>query len=273
MAVNVRRQTADLRAILDRLGLGSMVGWARGQITRGKSQAEILLALQNTPQFKREFPEIEARRKARLSPLNAGQIVQYRQQVRDILNTMGVSPHVVQDKKLYQQLLISDKSPAEIERRMTRGYAEIAQSAPEVIDTFKRWFGDPTQYLATMVLDPKIGALEIEQRASAAVLGGMGERFGFAFDKARAMELARAGVRPDQIRQGLGQLEELSPTFDETITEGEDLSAEDEGADVVFGLAGGEALRRRGETRQAATAGGGGAAIGQRGVIGLGAAD
>lgn len=266
---------AQLKDTLAYLGIGNLSQWAWKQIVAGKSQAEILLALQQTRTFREAFPEIEARRKAGLSPMNAGQVIQYRQQVRDILNTFGVSTRVIGNRKLYQQLLIADKSPAEIERRMTRGWAEVMQSAPEVYDTFQRWFGrvGADEALATIVLDPKIGAAEVERMAAAAQIGGLGSRFGFDFGQSRARELARSGVLGgENIAQGLGELEKMNPLFDETISETSDLAAEDEGADVVFGLSGGSEVRRRGEQRQADTAGGGGA-IGKEGVMGLGAAE
>lgn len=258
---------------LSQFGLENLAGWWWSRKKAGWTDEQLWIEVRKTITFKREFPEIHLRAQAGLSPISPAQIVQYRATVQQIGASMGLGPNVL-SKTVMQKLLIDDKSPAEVERRLTKGYAEIVNNAPEIRDTFSRWFGaQGDAAIAAIALDPKIGAQEVERMASAAQIGGFGTRFGFDFDKDRALELAQAGVTGEQAQEGLAQLSEMDDLFTESVSESEDLEAEEEGAGMVFGLSSGESVRRRGQQRQAATAGGGGAVSGRQGIIGLGAAD
>lgn len=267
---------SGLKTIQDALaqyGLQDLAKWWWDRKKAGWSDAQLWIAIRDTPQFKREFPEVEARRKAGLSAMSPGEIVAYRRAVQQIGSSVGLSASVL-TKSVMQKLLIADKSPAEVERRLTKGFAEIVNNAPEIRDTFQRWFGaQGDSAIAAIALDPSLGMAEVERMAAAAQIGGFGTRFGFDFTKDRGLELAQAGVTGDEAQQGLAELSEMGDLFTETISEQEDLAAEAEGAELVFGLGSGQEVRRRAQERQAATAGGGGAAAGRGGIIGLGAAE
>src|SRR5690606_26025042 len=157
--------------------------------------------------------------------------------------------------------------------RVQNGYQQVAYAAPEVREVFADYFGARgDNALAAFFIDPDRAAPVLRNMVTEAQIGGAGRQQGLMIDLATAARLRGTGVTEDEARQGFAAVRELDPLFTETVTEADDFTALGEGLAAVFNLD--PAARRRLERRQAARLaafqGGGGAAVGQTGVLGAG---
>lgn len=175
----------------------------------------------------------------------------------------------------FAQLIGNDVSLNELNSRIANSYARV-QRAPELVrDVFNEWFGtDGPSALASFFLDPDRAGLLLDKMVTQAEIGGYGRTFGLNLSSGRAGELASRGVTAQEAQRGFQTLEPESAYYDETITEGQDLTLEQEGVGATFGLEGDSAakVRSRKDQRASQFAGVGGGGVTQQGAVGLGSA-
>lgn len=265
---------ARLTQILNQYGLGSLTQWALEKLRQGASEAQILIELYDQPAFKQRFPAIDARKNNGLTPVSPSEILEYEQRVNQLLRMSGLG-QMFGGSLNAQDLLAKDVSIAELSYRIEQGYMKV-QSAPQVVrDAFKLYFGvNGDSAMAALFLDPNIAAPELQKMAMTAYAGGVGMQYGVGLGESKARQIADLGLSEGQIWQGFRSLDAISPLFSETLGEQVDMTKEKEGVDSVFGLAPGaqDALERRRMSRVNQMRGGGGPAMTQDGVVGLGVA-
>jgi peptidoglycan hydrolase-like protein with peptidoglycan-binding domain len=271
-----RDALARLGQLLQQYGLGDMLDWVRSKLIAGASEAEIQLELYDQPAFKARFPVIEARRQAGLTPVTAAEVMEYETRGREILRRAGLTQDGFTNKDYLQGLMGKDVSLAEVQDRLNDGLLRVQQAPAEVRNAFGTYFGTQGDVaMAQFFLDPERAVPELEKMASTAMVGGIGERFNVHLAQQIAREVADTGVSDAAVWQGFRQLDSISAVFQESISETNDLTAEGEGVSAIFGTRPGaeRALERRVQGRVSQFQGGGGAAAGEAGVIGLGVAE
>ena len=264
---------AHVQTVLDQYGLGSLATWAFEQLQAGRSADRILVDLRNRPEFGARFPAIAQRQAAGLTPISPAEYIAYEQQARQILQQFGLPEGFFDSRDDFTQFLANDVSVAELYERAQQGFQRVAYAPLEVRDAFAQFFGTQgDQALAAFFLDPERAAPLLKNMATEAEIGGAARQQQIVADLATARRLREMGVTREQAVQGFGQVRALDPLFAELADESEDFTAEGVGTSAVFGLSpeATRQLERRRRRRLAAFEGAGGAAMGQRGVAGLG---
>jgi hypothetical protein len=257
-----------------------LADWALNSLIAGNSPEQILLELEQQPEYKTAFPEIEERmnraaaRGVQLNPISPADILEYRTRAKQLMRSYGLPENFYDSNDNFFALIVEDVSLEEFNSRLDLSAKRVEQAPPEVKAAFADYFGYLNETALFMVftnVDTKLP--ELEDMVQAAEAGGAAARFGFGLNKNQAERLAGMNLDYEMAVEGFTKLDAARNLFDETLYE-TDWTVGDEGAAAVFGLEGGasEQLARRGEARKSETAGSSGAGIEERGVTGLGQA-
>lgn len=260
-----RSARATIATSLMEIGLEDMTDWAYNLVLQDMSAPEILLALRQTDRYKTRFVANQYRQAKGFNLLSEREILAYETAFRQTLREWGVPLDLYDTIDDIAQFLGKDLSVPEIDRRIERGYNKVVQS-PELRGKFRDWYGpDGDTALAMYFFDTDKALPLLEKQAGAATLGGAGVRYGVTLTKQRAEGLMDLGVNVALAPQAFGKLGQIDPLFRESVSESQDLTAEEEGIDYVFGVNNrAEALlNRRLEDRTAAFQGGGQARLGR----------
>lgn len=272
---------ALLRQTFERYGLGSdaLATWALDQIVAGKSIEQILLELEERPEYKTAFPEIQARRDRmaaegiQLSPISPAEILEYRTQAKALMQSFGLPTSFYSDNSDFFDLIVGDVSMAELNQRLEIPARRIANAPPEIRSVFNELFGvDGDQALYAMFTDVDRALPYLEELAQQAESGGAARRFGFGLSRAEMEVLAAYNLSYDQMVTGFQELDVNRGLFNETLYEA-DFTVGEEGIASAFGMQGSDRLRKRAEARTAETSGSGGGILTQQGAVSLAAAD
>lgn len=271
-----------IRMTLRAYGLDSprLADWALESLIAGHSIEQILLELEQQPEYKAAFPEIEARQRRslelglQLEPIGPSQILEYRTRAKALMHSYGLPESFYTNNQNFFDLITNDVSLDELNARLDLSSKRVANAPPEVRAVFEDVFGtdsDRALFLAFTNVDTTLPALE--DMVQVAEAGGAARRFGFGLSRAEMERVADINVSYDQAVAGFRQLDASRGLFDETITETQDLTVGGEGIAAAFGMEGGaRALEQRSRARTAETAGSAGSLVEQRGVTGLGPA-
>ena len=295
--IDAEDSLAFLKGVLKEYGLDSMAVWAWSQLRQGRSQEEVMIALYEQPQFKARFPAIEERRRKKLAPISPAQYVAYERDLNQLLVSTGIvrfygkhsqtvagpnpgsgSTIPAAFGELVNRLLVADVSMDEVAKRVSNGFQRVAQSDPRVRAEFQRLFGvQGDAALAAYFLDPANVAPRLEEEAGMAVIGGAAQNFGFTLGQNYLRRIEDRGVDFNTAIDAFSELSALDPLFRETVGEGaapkDDLKAEEDGLDLMFGIDG-EGRRKIEQRRSSRLAafGGGDVAVTRTGLA-LGAGD
>ena len=279
---------AQFAAFLTQAGLGSLFsvgsdgtpgGWLWDQITNGIDSADALqIALEQTQEFKSRYGIIgEMRQRAAagepvLVP-TVGQVREYEDTTAKIMRQAGLPTWFYDSFTDMQDLMRKGLSPVEVEQRLGTAYERVQSTDPEISAAFTEFYGvgQGDAALASYYLDPTRTQTSLEKASRAAYTAGKGKTMGIDIDQTVAERMASLPKTEGGIYQDLTDVNKMKPLYTEGITETKDLTT-GSGIDAVsFGD--GEAnadLQRRILERQAnERSSSGGAAVTQRGVVGL----
>jgi hypothetical protein len=275
---------ALIQQLLASYGLTSprLSQWVYDMLVAGHPEANIMLELEQQPEYKAAFPEIEARRARglaegiQLEPINPAMILEYRTKARALMRSFGVPADMWDRNEDFASFIVGDVSMDELNSRLKRGSERVYQAPPEVRAVFFDLFGiDGDTALFALMLDPTKAEPVLENMVQMAEAGGAARRMGFGLTQAEMTRMEAANLTYEQVVSGFRELDIRRGLFDETLSEeGQDFTVGDQGITAQFGLGGGaaEALTRRGEARKASTSGSSRAAQTEIGVVGLGEA-
>lgn len=210
---------AQIQNILGQYGFSgttllALTGWAMHQIIAGNSPTQIVLNLQQTPQFIARFPAIEARMKAGLPPITVAQYLSNEAAYEQAERAAGLQPNFAS----YDTLIARDVSPAEYSDRLTNGYLAVANADPTVVQAFQDYYGVSKSQLAAYFLDPTKADPILKQQAISAQIGGAATMAGFhnqgqGLGQPSALRLAQLGVNAGQAQQGFQTLSQESQLY------------------------------------------------------------
>jgi hypothetical protein len=262
----------QLQTVLNEYGLTGLNQMAWDAILNGDSQERILFNLRGTEVYKNRFKGMALRKAAGMTAISEKEYMEYERSVRQLMAEAGLPVDFYDTPDDFASLIGKDLSIREISRRTSDMFARAMAAPLAVTQAFADWFGaDGTHALAMYFMNPEKALPVLEMELSTAEVGGTGRRFGINVGKERSEEVARLGLAPGTVEQRFAQIASISPLFSETITEGEDLTAEGTGVGGVFlgDQTSRRAIEQRSETRAAANEGGGGAALSGSGALGL----
>jgi hypothetical protein len=259
----------------------ALADWALEMLIAGKPIETILLELEQRPEFKAAFPEIEARRARalaeglQLEPISPSIILEYRTRARALMRSFGVPEQMWDTNEDFAGFIVGDISMEELSSRLTRVSERVYQAPVEVRAVFMDVFGlEGDQALFSLFLDAEKAEPVLEEMVQVAEAGGAAQRMGFGLTEAEMNRMAAANVSYEQALEGFRELDKMRGLFDESIFEVEDFTIGNQGIGSTFGLEGrvAEELEARAGTRKASTSGASKAVSEQRGTIGLGEA-
>lgn len=279
---------AQLAAFLQYAGLGNLFsvgtdgtpgGWLWDQIVSGVDNADQLqIALEQTQEFKTRYGIIgELRQRAAagepvLVP-TVGQVREYEDTTAKIMRQAGLPTWFYDSFTDMQDLMRKGLSPVEVEQRLGTAYERVQSTDPEIRAAFTEFYGvgQGDAALASYYLDPARTQSSLEKASRAAYTAGKGKTMGIDIDQTVAERMAALPKTEGGIYQDLTDVNKMKPLYTEGITETKDLTTGSGIEAVSFGD--GEAnadLQRRILERQAnERSSSGGAAVTQRGVVGL----
>jgi hypothetical protein len=279
-----------LSRYLNEIGLGSLFnvdsrgnpsGWLWDQITAGTdSQERLMMALEQTPEFRRRFQVIfdlrdQAARGDNVVVPNVSQVLQYEQQYKTVMSRAGVPSWFYDSYQDAHSAIARNLTVEQIAERIDASFSVVTRLPQEVRDVFADFFGDASDgALAAAVLDPEKTLANLEKATRMAVAGGYARRQGFELSQGQAAEYSSLNRSLAQTEQEMGQVAMLRPLEERQVGEAEMVSegAAFEGAalgrsDAQRALEGRLTTRRAGQSQTA-----GGALALQEGIVGAGVA-
>ena len=206
-----RRESAKsfLRNLLTQYGLGSLADSVESIVQDTTSEEVIAERLRQTDAYKTRFKGLVQLRARGITDIaNEGQYLEAESEYRRIFREAGMSNFLgeagTQTEFDAIAKLVGDYSLSvnEVRDRVTDAQRIVAETPQEVRDSFQRYYNVDPATLTAYVLDPTRTANEINRRANAAIIGGMGQQRGLEFG---------AGVS-ERIGSFLGGNENLTAT-------------------------------------------------------------
>jgi hypothetical protein len=179
---------------------------------------DIGIALRDDPVFKERFPANEALKAAGKPQFSVTQYLREEAAYKSALQGAGMPAGFYDDPSDFQNFIINDVSPDEVEARAKLGYQAVRQADPQVVAEFKRLYGVSEGELAAYFIDPQrmrptFDRYEAERQARSAQIAAAGtQQAGMTIEREQAEALARSGVTAEQAQAGftaLGDTQEL----------------------------------------------------------------
>jgi hypothetical protein len=192
--------------------------WTGKRITEDTGINDIGIALRDSQAFKDRFPANEALRAAGKPQFSVIEYLKEEAAYKSALQGAGMPADFYDKPSDFQNFIINDVSPDEVEARARLGYQAVRQADPQVVAEFKRLYGVSEGELAAYFIDPQrmrptFDRYEAERQARSAQIAAAGtQQGGMTIEREQAEALARSGVTAEQAQAGftaLGDTQEL----------------------------------------------------------------
>ena len=138
------------------------------------SPQEVMLWLQDQPEFHERFKGAAIRRERGLRPMSPAEYLDLEQQYRQIANSAGLPGQFYDNPDDFAGLIGNDISIDEFAERVQEGYQRVAQSSPAIRDKFAEYFGIRSDAeLAKFFMDPERSTAEATYHAEIAEASGI----------------------------------------------------------------------------------------------------
>lgn len=177
-----------LRNLLSQYGLGSLADSVDSIVKETTSEEVIAERLRQTEAYKTRFKGLtQLRAKGVTDIANEGEYLRAESEYRQVFREAGLSSFLGQAGTQTEfdaiAKLVGDFSLSinEVRDRVTDAQRIVAQTPQEVRDSFQRYYNVDPATLTAYVLDPTRTASEINRKANAAMIGGLGMQRGLEF--------------------------------------------------------------------------------------------
>lgn len=274
LGANDASAKATIQTLLDGYGLGSLADWYWSKYLAGEPDAQIMIELRQTPEYKQRFPGM-ADLAAKGRAISEADYINIEQQYVSLFRQSGLPAGFYDQPSDFAKFIGEEVSPSEMGARLDVARTALYQTPPEVRDELARLYGLGSGDVMAFLLDPTKALPIIQNQFTAATAAAAGKMSGYGLLTVNeAEQLGSTGRTFDQFTQGFDYLGRAQELFNPIIGEnGESFSREDQLSAVFQGnTAAQRRLERRAQERKAAFAGGGGYAATNAGVTGLGSA-
>lgn len=194
-----------LAATLTNWGLASLIPTLKDLILQGiTSEAELQLALQNTPEWKQRFAGNEMLRQKGLSVLSVGEYLATERSYAQIMHNFGLPSGFYDDPSDFAKWIGNSVSAAELQQRVSSYSDLMNRSEDPAIQQQLSSMGLGTGDLLAMWMDPERAMPLVQQKYQTALLGAAARRSGVVADNGYLGQLAARGVSEQQAAQGYG---------------------------------------------------------------------
>jgi hypothetical protein len=202
--------------------------------------------------------------------------MEWKDSARSIMKNAGMPAGFYDSDDDFADLIgVKNLAPTELKERVEKGYKAMMQAPVAVREEMQRLWGVGEGDLAAFFIDPDKGQDLLEKRVAQAQIAGAAKIEGFkgGLTVAESQRLQELGTGFDEARQGFGLLGQQSELLEGSVSEGGDITREQQVGAVGGDTAAREAIKKRGKQRTATFEQGGSFAGGQGGLSGLGTAD
>lgn len=207
---NREAASSFLKGILTQYGLGSLAASVESLVNDWGTNTEVIAEkLKQTEPYKQRFKGLTSLQQRGVPDVtNEAEYLWLETEYRQVFREAGMSSFLgdagTQNEYDAIAKLVGDYSLSvnEVRDRVTDAQRIVAETPQEVRDSFQRYYNVDPATLTAYVLDPTRTANEINRRANAAIIGGMGQQRGLEFG---------AGVS-ERIGSFLGGNENLTAT-------------------------------------------------------------
>ena len=207
---NVTGASAIIKAQLDAWGIGSLYNDAVKILKQGLNSDAVIAQLEQTAAYKQRFWYNDIRRKAGLAVLSPAEAVATEAQLRSILKQFGLPSGFYDSPKDVGNFIAQNVSASELADRATAA-RDLWINAPTETKTYwKEHYGASDGDAIAALLDPNKALPIIQQKLTAANIGGAALRQGLNATTDRAEQLAQLGVTAQQAQQGYGAVKDMT---------------------------------------------------------------
>lgn len=133
---------ATLSADLGQYGLSGLAPWLQGEIQAAKPNDQILLDLQQTPQFQQRFPAMAALQQAGLPAIDPSTYLSTETAYKQALQQAGISPATLTPQD-FVGLFTNQVDPTEMTQRLNDYHTIATTYAPAMQQAFLEQIGEP----------------------------------------------------------------------------------------------------------------------------------
>ena len=207
---DVERKSAFniLKMEFQQYGLGSLVDKISNLLTDGTPPAEFALRLRGTKEYQDRFKANEIRLSKGLAALSPAEYVALEDQYQSVMRNYDLpESYYTKDETGrqvgFEQLLGGDVSARELEDRIITAKERVVNANPEVSKALKQFYpGITNGDILAYALDPKNALKTIQNKVTAAEIGGAAMQSGLGTSLARAEELQKMGVDKASATEG-----------------------------------------------------------------------
>lgn len=183
------------------------------RITGSSTLDDIGVQLRESESFKRRFAANEQRRAANKPVFSVTQLLQLESQYRQVLRNAGLEEGFYDQPDDFQQFIVNDVSPDELQDRVQSGFRAVREADPAVVNELRSLYGLEDNQLAAFFIDPVRSRDQVVRAARAAEVASQARRqAGIQLSAGEAETLVRQGINQEEARQGfaaIGFQEEL----------------------------------------------------------------
>jgi urease gamma subunit len=221
---------------------------AERRITGASTLDDIGVQLRESESFRKRFAANEQRRAANKPVFSVTQLLQLESQYRQVLRNAGLEEGFYDQPNDFQQFIVNDVSPDELQDRVQSGYRAIREADPTVVNELRTLYGLEDNQLAAFFIDPVRSRDQVVRAARAAEVAAQArQQAGIQLNVGEAETLVRQGINQEEARQGFAAIGFQQELLGTQLQGEEQLTQED----IVSGTFGtNQAAAQRIETRR-----------------------
>lgn len=196
---------AAVNALFKNYGLESLAGKIYEFVKNGYSADTVSILLQDTKEYKERFAGNEARIKAGLPVLSAGEYLATESSYRQIMSQAGLPKGFYDTPSDFTGWIAGNVSPSEIQQRVDLATQATILANPNYKKALNA-MGIADSELTAYFLDQKKALPYVQKAAATAQIGAQALSQDLAFDQEYAESLATRGITSDQAAQGYAQV-------------------------------------------------------------------
>jgi urease gamma subunit len=221
---------------------------AERRITGASTLDDIGVQLRESESFRKRFAANELRRAANKPVFSVTQLLQLESQYRQVLRNAGLEEGFYDQPNDFEQFIVNDVSPDELQDRVQAGYRAIREADPTVVNELRTLYGLEDNQLAAFFIDPVRSRDQVVRAARAAEVAAQArQQAGIQLNVGEAETLVRQGINQEEARQGFAAIGFQQELLGTQLQGEEQLTQED----IISGTFGtNQAAAQRIETRR-----------------------
>lgn len=194
-----------IKTLFKSYGLETLASKIYDYVKNGYSGDTISILLQDTPEYKARFAGNEARLKAGLPVLSAGEYLATEASYRQIMESAGLPIGFYDQTSDFVGWIGKNVSPSEIQSRVDLA-TQATVLAPATYRQALQQMGISDSELTAYFLNPTKALPFLQKSAATAAIGAEALGQGLSFNQSYAEQLAGSGVSAGQAREGYSQI-------------------------------------------------------------------